>query len=146
MYKFITIATLFVSSVLLFSCEENKEAENNSEEKTLSEEEKLELQWQDFIKAIQSGDKSNLNAFVEIHDVYTKENWENVTFDEPEFYEQLKDLKFSDLIPDDLNPKQKFAHIHFEGYYDGVKYESAVVFYFEVIEGKIKIMNVELYG
>lgn len=146
MIKFIAIATLFVSSVLFFSCEANKEAENNSEEKTLSEEEKLELQWQEFIVAIKSEDKSNVKNFIDIKDANDKENWENVTLDEPEFYEQLKDLKFSSLTIDDFNPNQKSVMIYFEDYYEGTKFESAVVFYFEVIEGKIKIVNVELYG
>lgn len=146
MKKLIAISTLFLSSVFLFSCEDIKETTSNSKEKTLSDEEKLELQWQDFIVAIQSGDKSNLESFLSIKEEYGKENWEDVTLNEPEFYEQLKTLNFSDLTIDDFNPNQKTALIYFESFYEGVKYESSVVFYFEVIEGKIKIVNIELYG
>ncbi len=146
MYKLTIIATLLMSSFLIFSCEEKNETKTTSEEKTLSEEEQLELQWQDFIAAIETGDKSNLESFLSIKEEYGQENWEDVTLDEPEFFEQLKILKFSDLTVDEFNPNQKSALIYFESYYEGVKYESAVVFFFEVIDGKIKIVNVELYG
>jgi hypothetical protein len=162
------LTSVFVMSVIMISCGEQKENTEESasnhvstevENDTVSEiaietiegdmDMTIQQQWQQIKGFVELGDKQSLGAYVDKNaDTFSAEEWGYIDFLYPEYFATFSTYgEFSELpLADYFAPNTRVVSVYFETEAEGMTFESAVMIYFQERAGKIYIVGCELAG
>lgn len=156
---------LVLSASVFVSCGEEKTEKTESEPKeevveVVEEEEVVEAedeysgesvqsQWDDILAQIKSGEKENLNMYLDkSSESFSQETWDNLDFSNPAYYDTFSAFTSFDQLVEVKSDAggHRAISVFFETEVDGEVYESMTMIYFVLEDGLIWINGCQIAG